>query len=453
LTAPLVMSARFRLSVVVLLALFSAIYLPDLGHGFVKDDYGWIAASRVRSLPELAHLYTTNVGFYRPLVSTTFAVDEAIWGVNPVGYALTNVALFLADAVLLFLLARRLSLPPAAALFGVAVWAFNFHGVNMAVLWISGRTALLLCLFGLASTLAFLSNRHSTAALLAFAAMLCKEEAVVLPALFVTLDLSHAAQHKDSKSGRGVLRALPLWAALGLYGLLRALSGAFGPLDAPDYYRFTLEPRAVLRNVAEYLDRGGTWPAVTAAIIALGVRVRRALNDDERRVIRFGVLWFVAFYAITVFLPIRSSLYALAPSIGSALAAASLAARAWREDPQRFGRVAAALVAVVVLLLPVYRSRNHGLVEPSDLAAQSLRTIRDAARSRGQRGAIVIVDHAEEPVTLNDAFGNLFTDAVHLFVGPQWSGVVVQATSTRTSGDDDALVFELRHGGLIQVEP
>ena len=447
------MSARVRFAVVILFALLSAIYLPDLGHGFVKDDYRWITASRVQSLPDLAHLYTTNVGFYRPLVSTTFAVDQAIWGLNPAGYALTNVVLFLADAVLLFLLASRLSLPPAAALLGVAVWAFNFHGVNMAVLWISGRTALLLCLFGLASTLAFLSNRHSTAALLALAAMLCKEEAVVLPALFVTLDLSHAAERKSSESGRGVLRTLPLWAALGLYGLLRVHSGAFGPLDAPDYYRFTLEPRAVLKNVAQYLDRGGTWPAVTATIIALGVRTRRALNDDERRVIRFGVLWFLAFYAITVFLPIRSSLYALAPSMGSALAAASLAARAWREDPQRFGRVAGALVAVVALLLPVYRSRNHGLVEPSDLAAQSLRTIRDAARGRGQRGAIVIVDHAEEPVTLTDAFGNLFTDAVHLFVGPQWSGAIVQATSTRASGDDDALVFELRHGGLIQLEP
>jgi hypothetical protein len=453
LTAPLVMSARVRLAVVILFALLSAIYLPDLGHGFVKDDYRWITASRVQSLPDLARLYTTNVGFYRPLVSTTFAVDQAIWGLNPDGYALTNVALFLADAVLLFLLASRLSLPPAAALFGVAVWAFNFHGVNMAVLWISGRTALLLCLFGLASTLAFLSNRHSTAALLALAAMLCKEEAVVLPALFVALDLSHAAGRKGSESGRGVLRTWPLWAALGLYGLLRVNSGAFGPLDAPDYYRFTLEPRAVLKNVAQYLDRGGTWPAVTAAIIAIGVRTRRALNDDERRVIRVGVLWFLAFYAITVFLPIRSSLYALAPSMGSALAAAALAARAWREDPRRFGRVAGALVAVVALLLPVYRSRNHGFVEPSDLAAQSLRTIRDAARSRGQRGTIVIVDHTEEPVTLNDAFGNLFTDAVHLFVGPQWSGEIVQATSTRTSGDDDALVFELRGGGLIQVEP
>jgi hypothetical protein len=452
LTAPLVMSARVRLAVVILFALLSAIYLPDLGHGFVKDDYRWIAASRVQSLPDLARLYTTNVGFYRPLVSTTFAVDQAIWGVNPVGYALTNVALFLADAVLLFLLARRLSLPPAAALFGVAVWAFNFHGVNMAVLWISGRTALLLCLFGLASTLAFLSNRHSTAALLALAAMLCKEEAVVLPALFVTLDLSHAAEHKSSERGRGVLRTLPLWAALGLYGLLRAHSGAFGPLDAPDYYRFTLEPRAVLKNVAQYLDRGGTWPAVTATIVALGVRTRRALNDDERRVIRFGVLWFLAFYAITVFLPIRSSLYALAPSIGSALVTGSFAARASRENPQRFGYVAGALVAVVALLLPVYRARNHGLVEPADLAARSLSTIQNAARSRGQRGAIAIVDRAEERVTLNDAFGNLFADAVHLFVGPHWSGALVPATSTRASGDDDDLVFELHNGGVIQTE-
>ncbi len=445
-------NARFPLAVVVLSALFGAIYLPGLGHGFVKDDYAWIAASRVQSLPDLAHLFTTNVGFYRPLVSTTFAVDHAIWGVNPWGYALTNVALFLADAVLLFLLARRLSLPPAAALFAVAVWAFNFHGINMAVLWISGRTALLLCLFAQASTLAFLRNRRVVAALLAFAAMLSKEEAVVLPALFLTLDLSRIAERGGGDGGRVALRSLPLWAALGLYGLLRVHSGAFGPYNAPDYYRFTLVPRAVLRNIAQYVDRAGTWPAAVAAVVALGIRTRRALDDEEWRVIRFGALWFVALYAITVFLPIRSSLYALAPSIGSALTAASFAARAWREDPRRFGRVAGALVAVVALLVPVYRSRNHGLVEPSDLAAQSLRTIQDAARSRGQRGAIVIVDQADEPVTLEDAFGNLFADAVHLFVGPQWSGAIVDATSTPASGNDAPLVFELRNGGLIQAE-
>src|SRR5258706_5272451 len=251
------MNAGLRLAVVIILALLGAIYLPDLGHGFVKDDYGWIAASRVQSLPDLVHLFTANVGFYRPLVSTTFAVDHALWGLNPEGYALTNVALLLADTVLLLLLARRLRLPPAAALFGVAVWVFNFHGVNMAVLWISGRTALLLCLFGQASTLAFLNNRYMAAALLAFAAMLCKEEAVVLPALFLTLDLTHVPERNNAgRGGHVVLRSLPLLAALGLYGFLRVHSGAFAPLDAPDYYRFTLAPRAVLRNIAQYFDRG-----------------------------------------------------------------------------------------------------------------------------------------------------------------------------------------------------
>jgi hypothetical protein len=192
---------------------------------------------------------------------------------------------------------------------------------------------------------------------------------------------------------------------------------------------------------------------VAAAIVTLGARTRRGLNDEERRVIGFGVLWFVAFYGITVFLPVRSSLYALSPSIGTALAAASFAARAWRENPQRFEYVAGALVAVVALLLPVDRARNHGLVEPADLAARSLSTIRDAARSRGQRGAVVIVDHAEERVTLNDAFGELFADAVHLVVGPQWSGVMVHAGSARPPGHDDDLVFELRNGRLVQTEP
>ncbi len=109
-------------------------------------------------------------------------------------------------------------------------------------------------------------------------------------------------------------------------------------------------------------------------------------------------------------------------------------------------------MAVVALLMPVYRVRNHGLVDPADLAAQSLSVIRDAAQGRRQPGAIVIIDHVEEPVTMNDAFGNLFPDAVHLFVGPQWKGAIVDAVPTFASGDDD-LVFELRDGGVIQTTP
>src|SRR5262245_28428991 len=157
------MNVRSWTAVAILAALFGIIYLPAAGHGFVKDDYRWIEESRIDAPADLSHLLTANLGFYRPLVAATFALDYRIWGLDPRGFALTNILLFLADVVLLFLLGRRLSLPPVPALFVGAVWAFNFHGVNMALLWISGRTALLLVLFALAGALAFLGGRRRTA--------------------------------------------------------------------------------------------------------------------------------------------------------------------------------------------------------------------------------------------------------------------------------------------------
>lgn len=36
---------------------------------------------------------------------------------------------------------RRAGARLEVALAGACVWAFNFHGINMAVLWLSGRTA------------------------------------------------------------------------------------------------------------------------------------------------------------------------------------------------------------------------------------------------------------------------------------------------------------------------
>src|SRR5262245_33981370 len=86
----------------VLLALFLIVYLPQTGHGFIKDDYRWIATSRVNAPGDLPALFASNVGFYRPLVSATFALDHAIWALDPFGYGITNIALLLGSAVLLY---------------------------------------------------------------------------------------------------------------------------------------------------------------------------------------------------------------------------------------------------------------------------------------------------------------------------------------------------------------
>jgi len=110
---------------ILLLALFAGVYAPALGHGFVKDDYRWIASAEVHSPADLARIFSTNVGFYRPLVTTSFAIDRAMWNLDARGYALTNLTLLVANAGLLFLLARRLWLPVEAALLAAAVWVFN----------------------------------------------------------------------------------------------------------------------------------------------------------------------------------------------------------------------------------------------------------------------------------------------------------------------------------------
>jgi hypothetical protein len=435
-----------------LAAIFTAIYVPALGHGFVKDDFRWIAEAEVHAPDDVRRIFASNVGFYRPLVTTSFAIDRAIWGLDPRGYALTNLLLLLADAGLLFALAARLSLPVAAALFAVAVWAFNFHGINMALLWTSGRTALLLCLFAQASALALLRGHRFTAGVLTLAALLCKEEALMLPPLLIAVDAVLRRDH-DVPTRRVLAHAWPLWAAAGLYLLLREMSGAFGPFNAPTYYQLTLAPSALSKNLVEYLDRGGTFAAGTVAIVWLASRKVRPFNADERNVIAVGLLWFASMYAITVLLPVRSSLYAVAPSIGSALIAGTFAARALREAPRRFAVTSLALVAGVSLLIPVYRSRNHGLIEPADLAARSLAAIQEATRNRPHDDEITLLDDRNEPVTLDAAFGALFPDAIRLFVGPDARGVIRSAPPTDGRDVDEGLVFVLREGHLVQTRP
>ena len=437
----------------VLLAAFLVIYLPDVGHGFIKDDFRWIASSQVTSAHDVRELFEHNAGFYRPLVSASFAADYALWRFDPFAYGITNLVAVFVDAVLLFCLARKLSASREAALVAVAAWSFNFHGVNMALLWISGRTALLLCMFALSVALAVLSGRTVLAGCLSLLAMLCKEEAVMIPVLFVLVDL--VARPHDRPPFRAAWSTLrrsgPLWIALAIYLGLRAHSGAFGPEDAPSYYRFTFEPLAVVRNVLEYLDRGATFAVAIAVAMLISIGTARvALTAAEKALLRFGAAWFVCFYAMTVFLPVRSSLYALTPSVGAAVALAAVASAVQRISLKRFEICCGALMAVIFLLVPIYRQRNERWVVPADLSTRVVRTLR-VATAGYSGGQVVVVDDASARFGLDSSFGTSFGNAVHLMVGSNWDGLIVPTTNrpvTNPPNGATRLDFALRNGQL-----
>ena len=63
----------------VLSCAFALVYLPDVGHGLAKDDFGWIAHSSVRSWQDAVALFrTAPTNFFRPVVSLSFAVTVTV---------------------------------------------------------------------------------------------------------------------------------------------------------------------------------------------------------------------------------------------------------------------------------------------------------------------------------------------------------------------------------------
>src|SRR4030095_792156 len=106
------------------------------------------------------------------------------------------------------------------------------------------------------------------------------------------------------------------------------------------------------------LDRAGTLAVVVCTTIIIAIRGARALSATERRVVRFAVSWFATMYAITLFLPVRSSLYAVLPSVGGALRAGAIGSAAMRADRTRFAQVSSAFLVLLLAFMPVYRARN-----------------------------------------------------------------------------------------------
>src|SRR5262245_51561085 len=84
-------------------------FLPVVANDFVDwdDDLNLTSNPAYRGLTP-AHLRwmftTTHGGHYQPLSWLTLALDHALWGMDPTGYHLTNLALHAVNAVLLYVL-------------------------------------------------------------------------------------------------------------------------------------------------------------------------------------------------------------------------------------------------------------------------------------------------------------------------------------------------------------
>jgi tetratricopeptide (TPR) repeat protein len=166
---------RERLLVLAVCLISVAAFLPALSQGFIYDDRSNIVENEnYRGLDpaRLKWMFTTfHMGHYQPLSWLTLGIDYVIWGMNPLGYHLTNLLLHGANTLLVYLLARRLislawKFPkpgdrlPELLPIGAAVTAliFGIHPMRVeSVLWITERRDVLSSFLTLATLHAYLN--------------------------------------------------------------------------------------------------------------------------------------------------------------------------------------------------------------------------------------------------------------------------------------------------------
>jgi hypothetical protein len=418
----------------ILLALLVAIYGPGIGKGFVKDDVVWVGANHVTSWNDVRALLFRTDGFYRPVVAATFALDRAVYGLAPFGFGVTNLCLLLLGACALAYLAASLGLRPTMAIVVAGVWALNFHSVNMAVLWLSGRTALCVVIAALLAAAGIVRGRPIAAGVAALVAMLAKEEAVMLP-IILSGWVWVLADDGSQRRARDVVRQTwPVWTALAIYLALRLQTAAMTPMTAPDAYRFVLSPGALAANALEYLDRACTFSAIVVIVAHLVAWRRPAFTPEVRRVLLPAALWFAGTFALTVFVPSRSSLYALLPSVAPALVTGFLLEQLWDATRSMAHRrlVAAALI-LPLLLLPVYWSRNVRWIEIAQLSSETFDAIQRVVRERPDADRIVFRDDQSTRRSLANAYDRLLPEAVRLAAGRDISAELDNAQTERGS--------------------
>lgn len=148
-----------------LIVLVIAAYLPALSAGFIWDDDKYVTANPMLTDPDgLREIWLTahTQSQYFPLVYTTLRLEHTFWGLAPLGYHLVNILLHGLNAVLVWIVLKRLQLP--GAWFAAAIFAL--HPVNVeSVAWVTelkNVESLLFYLLALLAWLKFLEPRASS---------------------------------------------------------------------------------------------------------------------------------------------------------------------------------------------------------------------------------------------------------------------------------------------------
>jgi Flp pilus assembly protein TadD len=382
--------------------LVAAVYLPSLANGFLYDDHEVIEVQpRPAGIGEIARVFAEphfrGLPYYRPLVRASLLAQKGLHGDAPALFHLGNALLAGATAVAAFALLRAPRLGVDALPAFLASLLFAVHPVaSSAVLPIaSGRETLMPALWMLAAMAAWLRARSGIALACFAAALASKEQAAVLPLLFVAADLLGLGPGAPPLRLRCARDWIARYAgvvaiALAYVAVRRAVLGStavewaiagdpIAPLRSLLFgAQVALAPFAALHYEPEL----GGWysprrSAIAVAVLGALLAFARRTGAPSVRVAAFWLAWFVVTQLPTANVfrqeaPYDERYAFLASLAFPAVAAASATAFATSLRRRRAVIAAAAMAIASLAALTIRRAATFR--DDASFAAQWLRT-------------------------------------------------------------------------------
>jgi len=315
--------------VIVIAAAATIVYANSFGGKFLWDNRFEIVDNTYIKSFDLGSIFTHSTtsgagresGFYRPLVSLSFAIDYKIWGVKPGGFHFTNFLLHILSAVLVYFIFNLLYGRRAISFFTGLLFAIHPIQVE-TVSYISGRSDLLSVFFSLLSIYFFIKqdknvnklrrNLFYISSLVSLLlAMLSKEIAVIVPLLLLLICYFFLKNdNRKSFYNLGLRIGLPFVLSVS-YSFLRLgvlnFSDGFSTFSntnffariviflkaLPVYWQMLLAPsnlRFRLDNVDSFANQ---WYLLVISPVILAIIVYFSyLSIKKNRFLVFGFGWF-----------------------------------------------------------------------------------------------------------------------------------------------------------------
>jgi Flp pilus assembly protein TadD len=213
----------------------AGVYWQVKDHEFIAYDDGQyivenIGVQRGLTMESIRWAFTTGYAAnWHPLTWISHIVDYQLYGLNPTGHHLTNLAFHILNSILLFLVFHRMTNKMWQSAFVAAVFALHPMHVE-SVAWAAERKDVLSALFWILSIGAYIRycrhpgiGRYLLVLLMLVLGLLSKPMVVTLPFVFLLLDYwplgrigmgASVARMKDRRGGLQPRSGLGMWTLL-----------------------------------------------------------------------------------------------------------------------------------------------------------------------------------------------------------------------------------------------